>query len=423
MRKNCQLLPDFVEDMKASFKANQELVPGSAQVIAYAKPDLVLKEFIEVAPLQKSTLSWLIKCNGIIKDVVSALQNLHNSGLVHGHLEPSVVGSFSSGDKTNVWKLMEIGQSVKIGSAMSGDLFSSYFPPECIFDADKSRLGAQKDNFLLNDNNPEDNESTSIHTSTRGNRNGPGSAKETGGQIERKNHGQVGIPSSSDISVSSIASSPRLSKLLPFKARGRGSNWDDNCSIISTQEEEIKRLRQALIQKERELHEHTSPKNARERKPSLFSTSPKSPTNTISDLGQDHRKTKFVPESCLASPAWDAWALGIIMAQLLLPNGSFVLPCAEATDKLVMVRLTYFDMSDVQDIVGEVRCIAGNFAADLVGRLLDPNPETRLHSMSKILRHRYFHEPVSEPIKPIDPSLTDKKAKMTTRFGKRKGHF
>ena len=168
---------------------------------------------------------------------------------------------------------------------------------------------------------------------------------------------------------------------------------------------------------------HTSPKNARERKPSLFSTSPNSPTNTISDLGQDHRKTKFVPESCLASPAWDAWALGIIMAQLLLPNGSFVLPCAEATDKFVMVCLSYFDVSDVQDIVGEVRCIAGNFAADLIGRLLDPNPDTRLHSMSKILRHRYFHEPVSEPIKPIDPSSTDKKAKRTTRFGKRKGHF
>ena len=53
MRKNYQLSPDFVEDMKASFKANQELVPGSAQVIAYAKPDLVLKELIEVAPPPK----------------------------------------------------------------------------------------------------------------------------------------------------------------------------------------------------------------------------------------------------------------------------------------------------------------------------------------------------------------------------------
>lgn len=148
MRKNYQLSPDFVEDMKASFKANQELVPGSAQVIAYAKPDLVLKELIEVAPPQKSTLSWLIKCNGIIKDIASALQNVHNSCLVHGHLEPSVVGSFSSGDTTNVWKLMEIGQSVKIGSAMSGDIFSSYFPPECIFHAEKSRLEAQKDDFL-----------------------------------------------------------------------------------------------------------------------------------------------------------------------------------------------------------------------------------------------------------------------------------
>lgn len=380
MRKNYHLSSDFVEDIKASFKANHELdlVPGSAQVIAYAKPEMVLKELIGVASFKKSTRSWLIKCNGIIKDVALALQNLHSSGLIHGHLEPSVLGSFSSSDDTtNVWKLMKIGQSVKIGSAMSGDSFSSYFPPESIFDSEKSRLEAQKD-----------------------------------------------ISSSSDISVSSVASSRRLSKFLPLKARGRGSNWDENCSTISTQEEEIKRLRQALIQKERELHMHASPKNARERKTSLFSTTPKSHTNAISNLGQDLRKTqKFVPESCLASPAWDAWGLGIIMAQILLPNESFVLPCSEATDELVMNRLSYFDMSNVQDIVGEVRCIAGKFAADLIGRLLDPNPETRLHSMSMILRHRYFHEPVSQPIKTIDPSSTDKKARRTTRLGRRKGHF
>lgn len=420
MRKNYQLSPDFVEDMKASFKANQELVPGSAQVIAFPKPDLVLKELVDVAPLKKSTLSWLVRCNGIMKAIASALLNLHNSGLVHGHLEPSVLGYFSSSDTTEIWKLMEIGQSVKIGSTMSGDLFSSYFPPESIFDAEKSRLEAQKDVFLLNDNVTEDNES--IHTPARGDSNDPGSANDTGGQ--RKTQGRVALPSSSDVSVSSIASSPRLSKLRPFKSRGRGSTWDDNCSIISTQEEEIKRLRQALIQKERELHMHTCPKNVWERKPSLFSTTPKSPTNAISNLGQEQRNERqFVPENCLASPAWDAWALGIIMAQLLLPHDSFVLPCAEATDELVMNRLSYFDIPDVQDIVGEIRCIAGNFAADLIGRLLDPNPENRLHSMSKVLRHRYFHETVCEPIKPIDPSETDKKAKRTTRFGKRKAHF
>ena len=163
---------------------------------------------------------------------------------------------------------------------------------------------------------------------------------------------------------------------------------------------------------------HTSPKNTTERKP------PKSPTSNISSLGQDQGNTpKFVPESCLASSAWDAWALGIIMAQLLVPNDSFTLPCAEATDELVMNRLSSFDMSDVQDIAGEVRSIAGNHAANLILRLLDPNPETRLHSMSKILLHRYFHEPVCESMKPIDPSKTDKKAKRATRFGKRKGHF
>ena len=400
--------------MKASFKANQELVAGSAKVIAYVKPDLVLKELIGVTPLQKSTLSWLVKCNEIIKAIALALQNLHNSGLIHGHLEPSVVGCFSSSDDTTTkaWKLMEIGQSVKLGSAMSGVSFSSYFPPESIFDAQKRCL--ETHNVTGNGDN--------LIRTVRDDSIEPSSADKAKSWIKSKTYGQVatGVSSPSDASVSSIASSPRLSKLLPFKSRGRVSTWDDNPSIISTQEEEIKRLRQALIQKERELHMHTStsPKNTKERKP------PKSPTSNISSLGQDQGNApKFVPESCLASSAWDAWALGVIMAQLLVPNDSFILPCAEATDELVMNRLSFFDMSDVRDIVGEVRCIAGNLAADLIGRLLDPNPETRLHSMSKVLRHRYFHEPVCEPMKPIDPSETDKKAKRATRFGKRKGHF
>ena len=122
-------------------------------------------------------------------------------------------------------------------------------------------------------------------------------------------------------------------------------------------------------------------------------------------------RARFVPESCLASPAWDAWALGVIMAQAFVMNDS-VLPGNGITDKLVMGRLLNFDAVEVEKITGKVRCVAGVFASDLVGRLLDPNPETRLNSMSKVLRHRYFHEPVREIMKPKKASMFGKQTKV-----------
>ena len=313
--------------MKASFKANRELVPGSAQFIAFQKPASTLEEILETAPKERATLSWLTKCNSILKNVALALQDLHNAGLIHGHLEPATLGYFSYGE-TSAWKLMEIGPSTRIGSAMSRDSFSGFYrlsPPESIFGRAESDVSI-------------------------------GISNETRGQE------QVPIASSTDVSESSLASS-RPSRLL---------------------------LRQGLKKKERELRKRAS---------------------------RDESQ-RFVPENFLASPTWDAWAFGVIMAQMFVLHSS-VLPGAKTTDELVVDHLSNFDAVDAQTIADEVRSVAGNYAANLVGRLLDPNPETRLHSMSKVLRHRYFHEPVCEPMKPIDPSATDKKAKMLSRFGNR----
>jgi len=230
------------------------------------------------------------------------LQALHKSGFAHGHLDPAALGCFSSGE-INVWKLMELGHSTKLGTTMSKDSFSGFYrlaPPESITDAKKP---AESD---------------------------------------------ASVVSSSDASVSSFRSSK------PFR----------------------KRLSLSLTHKSR-----TTP------------------------------HARFVPESCLASPAWDAWALGVIMAQAFVMNGS-VLPGTGITDKLVMDRLLKFDAVEVEKITGEVRCVAGVFASDLVGRLLDPNPETRLNSMSKVLRHRYFHEPVREIMKPKKASIFGKPTKV-----------
>ena len=44
----------------------------------------------------------------------------------------------------------------------------------------------------------------------------------------------------------------------------------------------------------------------------------------------------------------------------------------------------------------EVRDSAGDLAADLIARLLHPNPNERIESMSKVLQHKYFHEEALE---------------------------
>ena len=296
-----------MEEINASFKASDKLALGSSQIIAFRKPDSTLEELFETTT-QRWTLQWLTKCHSIIKDVASALQALHKSGFAHGHLDPAALGCFSSGE-TNAWKLMELGHSTKLGTAMSKDSFSGFYrlaPPESITNAKKP---AESD---------------------------------------------ASVVSSSDASVSSFASMSSFRSSKPFRKR---------LSLSST------------------LKCRTTP------------------------------RARFVPESCLASPAWDAWALGVIMAQAFVMNGS-VFPGTGITDKLVMGRLLKFDAVEVEKITGEVRCVAGVFASDLVGRLLDPNPETRLSSMSKVLRHRYFHEPVREIMKPKKASIFGKPTKV-----------
>ena len=284
-----------MEEIKASFKASEKLALGSSQIIAFQKPDSTLEEQFQTTT-QRWTLQWLTECHSMIKDVASALQALHKSGFAHGHLEPAVLGCFSS-DETSAWKLMELGHSTKLGSTMSRDSFSGFYrlaPPESITKAKKS-------------------------------------------------------DDSDDASVSSFASTSSFRTSMSLRKR---------------------------LSKSRNIPQ-----------------------------------ARFVPENCLASPAWDAWALGIIMAQAFVMN-SPVLPGAGITDELVMGRLLKFDAVEVQKITGEVRAVAGVFASDLVGRLLDPNPETRLNSMSKVLRHRYFHEPVREMMKPKRASMFGKNTKV-----------
>lgn len=402
IRKNHHISSTFVEDIKASYKANRDIVPGAAQVISFARPKFTLQQLLEAN--HKNNLDWLTHCRIILRHVAQSLQHLHNCGIVHGHLEPSLIGNFGS------WKLMEIGRSTTLGSAMSGE-FRRYAPPESVVDLGYRRLLTQKKSIQIGRSPCFDGTNP---TNTIGTIEDDLNAK--GGFQLRKLVGLQERPWSDSVSVMSkkskksdyhsFSSQKKRAKLIPFKSSNKKKastakqDFSDDMTvsdrIISVQEEEITRLRHVLADKERELHLKESKRQARNEakknttggKPPLFSASTKP-----NHKQENENAKRFAPEKCMASPAWDAFAMGEIMAQLFLSR-SLALPVYAGTNERVLNRLSCYDEPDVDIISQEVRAAAGDLAADLVSRLLDPSPSSRLSSMSKVLCHRYFHDPI-----------------------------
>merc|ERR1719223_741703 len=95
----------------------------------------------------------------------------------------------------------------------------------------------------------------------------------------------------------------------------------------------------------------------------------------------------------MASPHWDVWAFGLIMAELLIGK-NLILPCCADTQEDFLISLGGFGELQVAAVREEVRERAGDLAADLVARMLHPNPSQRIGSVSKILQHKFFHEEV-----------------------------
>jgi hypothetical protein len=80
-------------------------------------------------------------------------------------------------------------------------------------------------------------------------------------------------------------------------------------------------------------------------------------------------------------------------------------------------QLFHLVANNGQAIREEVRENAGDLAADLVARLLHPNPLQRIDSMSKVLQHIYFHEEIVESTQ----IFKNKKKSMSSKMKRRSG--
>jgi len=85
--------------------------------------------------------------------------------------------------------------------------------------------------------------------------------------------------------------------------------------------------------------------------------------------------------------SWDIWSLGLILAQLFLGSSPY-LPNFEKSKDAHMRNLKHFHSGILQKICDQIGEINED-AADLVGKLLHPDP-TRRPTIKDIQRHRYF---------------------------------
>lgn len=99
---------------------------------------------------------------------------------------------------------------------------------------------------------------------------------------------------------------------------------------------------------------------------------------------------EFCPHRISAGPEWDAWGLGLIMFQLLVGR-SLNLPNFEKADDALMKNLYTFKKHNLKKLYRQIIQVVGDVdAADLVVRLLNPDPRHRASRMGKVLRHKYF---------------------------------
>jgi len=78
------------------------------------------------------------------------------------------------------------------------------------------------------------------------------------------------------------------------------------------------------------------------------------------------------------------------MVQLLVGRTT-VLPNFEKATDAHMKNLSSYGKSNLKKIYKQVQVIGGREAADLVGRVLRPDPERR-PTMHRVLQHAYFDE-------------------------------
>jgi len=280
---------------------------------------------------------WFRKSKIVLRQIVIALKYLHDKGFVHGHIEPKNIAKYGMH-----WKLKHMCLITRIGSRMRGPL-RSCIPPESV----RERLNSSRDSTMpkntlvsfdvMTDAPSKKESATSIITASK-----------------KESTTSIIIESRNDSLIRNDLSEDLRSTLQNIGNYSRKLKTTTSNLIIDTRSTKIE-----VLDKTCHSPEHYS-------------------------------RFEYAPNRCNASPEWDAWGLGLIMVQLLVGK-SIYLPNFEKADDALMKNLYTFNRSNLKQIYKQVIQTVGDVdAADMVVRLLNPDPRHRPFQMGKVLKHKYF---------------------------------
>ena len=330
----------------------------------------------------RANRNWLVKCHLLLKDVATSLQHLHNESLIHGELNAHSIAQFQS-----KWKLMYIGQSTKMGNAMGGGI-RRCIPPESL-SGTKSKSNFKRSTGKRN-TNARGNQATNKFISKSGSKLSSKSrmtssklGKSASGAVSSMNKKGPGLPplptkqkstrkkfgvfvfGMHDMGLGNYGQGRSKSRGLGKQTRGGSiasgvssvdssfasgndmSETDEgSLRIIAMQEDEISRLRKALEEKEHVYRHQLIQERADfkrqevERQRELQQSRANMLKRATANL------FLFAPEKVMASPTWDVWSFGLLMAELIVGE-SAVLPSFAGSDEEFVERLMTFGDTEV----------------------------------------------------------------------------
>jgi ankyrin repeat protein len=324
--------------------------------IAFENPDHTMDEVFASVSGSRRSRKWIEKCAVVLKHIAKGIKMLHDQNLVHGYLMPSNVCKYG-----NAWKICKLGTVLKIGSTVRGS-FRASIPPECIILAQtshsKSKFNSQ---MKLDDTSDDGSEHLSMATPKH------------------------------DIRVHSISSCPREKVQFTEVVKERVIHNNKKGEVVISEQQHRMMTAEDPVGKTRSWPT-ISPMASffRSKSDVSFFQSPMSPSFFKSKKNSmDDERIIYFPEGIVATPAFDIWGFGVIMANILLGR-CMDLPTFEKADDAIMKKLFFYNDLDLEKISNKVEACVGEDAADLIRMLLQKDPRNRPQSMDEVLSHAYF---------------------------------
>lgn len=343
LRERYDLLPVFIEILLSDHRGYAGGTK-SLSCIAFENPDHTLELVFRKTVHGLRTPKWIKKSKIVVRQIALALKHLHEKGFVHGHVCPKIIAKYGT-----TWKLTNICLVTPLGSPMRGPI-RGCVPPESVLE----RLSATTKKKVRKRNVVSFNDSFSQCSSS----------------IKSHSKNITTFKRDDEATKNDSLLDERTESPSHFTSNGSNMSECNYSNRISCD---------------------TSSKRVSSHQSMLIDAA----SNTVEVVDKSchsphqYSTLEFSPNRCTASPAWDAWGLGLIMVQLLVGR-STNLPNFEKADDALMNNLHAFDKEALRKLHKQVLRAADADAADLVVRLLHPDPQYRPSRMGKILRHKYF---------------------------------